>query len=636
MSHMARSTRPPQVAPAPSARGRPDAGPPPLLLLDPWAWAALCVVALLVVRAWGAPFGEPVADDFDHLHHALFARDQPWWGSGGSGSFWRPLAYQGYYGLLSGVILKQPAWIALLHVGLVAAAVLLVHDVARRHLSRPVAATAAVFPWLIESARALVIVPVHFVDLGLIFFSVVAWRAAAGGRLALSLVALLAALLCKETAVATAAVLPWLARPAARASRRPWVVGAVAVSVLWAVAYAAVRSRLAMSLPHGLEAGLGPRLLLEGERYGWAVAGTFRALMSLPMRNGTHEGLALIASLLVLGAAGTVLATSRAARARLSATRGLVLTGFAWSALATATLLSVYPIWSPERVVYAALGLGVALAALLAAAHPLLPWALVVVRLALFALAPAAPARVTLSPPENGAFVDFERLARLQRLMVEARTTLRREFPTLPAGAGVAMLHPPLMADYAAGDKALQVWYRDSTLRWLRWERMAASGAATLHGALEFQERSTPPFRRIEPEALRLLFVAGGLERTDRYQAAVDTLARADSLQRDREAHHLLGRVYGMRAWCLGALGRLLEAESLARHSLAIAPENADGHLTLSAIHNGRGEWTPSLAHLDTLEAWYPGYPPAVMMRRGILERIRAQGVAGPPAPPRP
>ncbi len=631
---MPRSARPSRVVP--SATRRDASGPAPLspLLLDPWAWVALSVVALLVVRAWGAPFGEPVADDFDHLHHALFAREDAWWGGGGSGSFWRPLAYQGYYGLLSGVILRQPGWISLLHVLLVAGVVLLVHDVARRHLPRPVAATAAVFPWLVESARALVIVPVHFVDLGLIVFSVVAWRAAEGGRLAISLAALLAALLCKETAVATAAVLPWLARPVAGGSRRPWFLGAAAVTALWAVVYAGVRTHLAMALPHGLEAGLAPRLLLEGERYAWALAGTWRALLSQPMRPGAHEGLALVASLLVLGTAGVVFATRREARARLSANAGLVGAGLAWAALATGTLLTVYPVWSPERVVYASLGLGVALAALLAAAHPLLPWALVALRLVLFALAPAAPARVTMSPPDNGAFVDFERLARLQRLMVEARTTLRREFPTLPPGAGVAMLHPPFMADYAGGDRALQVWYRDSTLRWLRWERMAESGAAALHGALEFQERATPPFRRIEPEALRLLFVAGALERTDRYQAAVDTLARADALQRDREARHLLGRVYGMRAWCLGALGRLPEAESLARQSLAIAPENADGHLTLSALHNGRREWVPSLAHLDTLDAWYPGYPAAVMMRRGILERMRAEGVVGTSAPP--
>ena len=93
---------PPVVALAP-------AGEPPPLLRDPWAWVALGVVLLLIVRSWGAPFGEPVADDFDHLHHVLFSHDRSWWGGGGSSSFWRPLAYQGYYGALAGVILDRVA-----------------------------------------------------------------------------------------------------------------------------------------------------------------------------------------------------------------------------------------------------------------------------------------------------------------------------------------------------------------------------------------------------------------------------------------------------------------------------------------------------------------------------------------------
>src|SRR5262249_52693788 len=153
---------------------------------------------------------------------------------------------------------------------------------------------------------------------------------------------------------------------------------------------------------------------------------------------------------------------------------------------------------------------------------------------------------------ERGAFVDFERLARLQRLMVEARTTLRREFPSLPPRAGVAMLHPPFQADYAAGDRALQVWYRDSTLRWVNWERMAAAEARGLAGAMEFQEETVPQFRRIEPEALRLLFIAGTLQHEGDWASSLDTLRSADALQRDREAHHFIGRIMGLESWALG------------------------------------------------------------------------------------
>ena len=629
----------------PLAGPRRPAPPAPLppLWRDAWLAVALAPLVLLVVRSLGAPLGEPVADDFDHLHHTLFSRDHSWLGGGGSASFWRPLAYQGYYGLLHGVIRSHPAWISVLHVALLVLVVALLHDIARAHLPRPAAASVAMFPLLLESARALVIVPVHFVDVGLIVFSVVAWHAAERGRLAASLAALAAALLCKETAVATAAMLPWLARVGPRSSarrvwgRRGWVIGCAAVVAAWALLYLSVRSRLALALPHGLEARLTPALFLDPARYAWAAAGTLRALVSLPMRPATLEAPVLAASLTVLGTAAVMLATSDRARARLAARRGFALAGLAWGALATLTLLTVYPVWSPERIVYSSVGLGAATIAVLEAAHPALPLALLLVRVVTFALAPAAPARVTRDAPDRGAFVDFERLARLQHLMVEARTTLRREFPTLPPHAGVAMLHPPFMADYAAGDRALQVWYGDSTLRWVRWESMAAAEARGLAGALEFQERSEPQFRRIEPEALRLLFAASELQRAQQWTASLDSLRRADALQRDREAHHFVGRLFGLEAWCLGALGRLAEAESTARQSLVIAPENADGHLTLAALYEGREQWRQSLAQLDTLQAWYPNYEAALAIRKDVLARLRTAPERATPSvlPPR-
>jgi len=221
--------RPPARASAPPAT---PPGPLPPLLRDPWLYAALAPLLLLVVRSLGTPFGEPVADDFDHLHHALFSRDHSWLGGGGSSSFWRPLVYEGYYGLLQGVIRTHPAWITVLHVALLALVVALAYDIARRHLPRPAAACAADFLLLLESTRALIIVPVHFVDLGLIVLSVLAWRAAVAGRLIASLAALAAALLCKETGIATALVLPWLAEPRAGDSRRRWIVATLAVTLV--------------------------------------------------------------------------------------------------------------------------------------------------------------------------------------------------------------------------------------------------------------------------------------------------------------------------------------------------------------------------------------------------------------------
>src|SRR5262249_9159983 len=114
---------------------------------------------------------------------------------------------------------------------------------------------------------------------------------------------------------------------------------------------------------------------------------------------------------------------------------------------------------------------------------------------------------------------------------------------------------------------------------------------------------TSPQFRRIEPEALRLYFVAKAIERQEHWAAALDSLRRVDSLQVDRLAAHFLGRIGGLEAWCLGATGRLDEAEPLARRTLATSPDDADAHLTLAAIANGRSEWQEAIAQLDTLLA---------------------------------
>src|SRR5262249_62316866 len=116
---------------------------------------------------------------------------------------------------------------------------------------------------------------------------------------------------------------------------------------------------LARALPHGLGAALSPALSLEPARYAWALAGSLRELFSLPILPGPLEPPVLVCLLLLVGAALVQLATRADARARLARERAWVLAGLAWFAVATGTLLSVYPVWSPERVVYASLGAGV-------------------------------------------------------------------------------------------------------------------------------------------------------------------------------------------------------------------------------------------------------------------------------------
>src|SRR6185436_19118506 len=86
----------------------------------------------------------------------------------------------------------------------------LLHRLLRTWWPAPIAAAAAAFPFLAEGARSLLAWPGQFADLGCLFFSVLALHAAARRRLVPALAALAAALLCKEQAVVTAVLLPWL------------------------------------------------------------------------------------------------------------------------------------------------------------------------------------------------------------------------------------------------------------------------------------------------------------------------------------------------------------------------------------------------------------------------------------------
>ena len=66
------------------------------------------------------------------------------------------------------------------------------------------AAVAAGFPLLMESARMLIAWPSNFQDLGAMLFMALALHQAAGARLAGAIAALVAALLCKELSATVA------------------------------------------------------------------------------------------------------------------------------------------------------------------------------------------------------------------------------------------------------------------------------------------------------------------------------------------------------------------------------------------------------------------------------------------------
>jgi tetratricopeptide (TPR) repeat protein len=599
---------------------QPNASPPPPWVRDPWAWASALAVLPLAWRMLGAPLGEPVAEDFDFLHRALLEGMGTLLDGGGSLAFWRPIPHQLYYGALGGLLLANPTAVGVLHLALLAVASLLVYRALRPTWSGPLAAAAASFPLLAESTRTIAGWPTQFVDLGLHLFVALALHEASRRRLWTALAALLGALLCKEVAVAAAALLPLLpVGPRGRAERARWAAGCAAVAIAWAALYAWVRAHAGLSLPHGLEHD--PQVLATPlvARLAWAFDGSLRSATSLALVPGRWDalllggGAGLVALALVAGIGW------RAARARLARTWPWIAWGLAWFALATASLAAIFPLWQPNRAEFGSVGLGVALAAALGAAHPALVAALVTLRLAALTLAPGAATEVRLVPPETGAFMDFAHLTRLQRFMLETRRALHERHATLPHGAIVVQQNLPYALEYAlGGDRALQVWYRDPTLRWERFEAFRADRSMEVETIVQFQPDERRAIALVDPGAARAQVDAYDALVAGRWMEAIAILDRADSLQRDPAARVFLASNAARRAFCLGVLGRVADAEAEARRGLALRRTETNARFVLAMSLAEQRRYDEADAQLDTLLAIAPGDSGAIDLRARI------------------
>jgi tetratricopeptide (TPR) repeat protein len=570
-------------------------------------------VAPLVIHSLGAPLGEPVADDFACLHRAYFTHGLPFFDGYGSALYWRPLSRQLYFKLLAPLMLPRPGWIAAFHVALLMLVSLLLYRALRAQLGGPRAALAASFPLLMESTRMLIAWPSNFQDLGAMLFAALAIHEAAAARLASTLAALLASLLCKELAAPAALLLPWLPAAAPR-HRRRWLVGIAATVGAWAIAYTIVHRSAGLAWPH--PEGTEPTRSWP-ERYLWACGNVARAALSLPVSSSALDALAL-GVLLLAALAVAALAMSAPVRARLSLSLPWVGWGCAWFAAGSLTVAATYPDWLAYRGAFAAMGLGVALAAFAGAAHPLLAGVLLALRLALFALSPGPPARVDIQAEERGALFDFPKLARLQRLVGATRHALHERVPTLPAGGRVGIYNLPWMAQYAfSGSEALQVWYRDSTLRWVRGSELARSRDASLAAIVEYEIAGEVPIVLVEPEALRQLMNATAIGDRGDWASSLALVDRADSLQRV-PALAFAGETAAVRAVALANLGRLEEAEREARRSDQLLPGNPNAHLALGIVAYVYGRLAEADAQMDTVLYSKPRYRPAVQLRAAI------------------
>jgi tetratricopeptide (TPR) repeat protein len=594
------------------------AGTRPPAWRDPWAWASAASVLALVARTRGTPRGEAVAEDFDFLRRALLEPGLSLLDGGGSSAFWRPVSHQLYYEALGPLILGRPGAVAAIHAALLALGAVLLYRALRPAWPGPWAAAAASFPLLAESTRTLVCWPSHFVDLGAFLFLALALHEASRRRLWSALTALLAALLCKELALVGALLLPFM--PGVTAPGRPrtrWLLGAGLVVSGWALAYAWVRGHAGLELPHAIERD--PALIATPllHRLGWAVWNSLRAVFSLGFERG-HLGTALV-TLAALAAAAATIVRVPAAHERWREARRWCAWGAAWGALSWMALASIFPLWAPNRSQLGSVGFGIGAVALAGAAHPALPLALAGARLALLAAAPGTPARISAVPEDRGAFMDYPRLSRLQRLMRAARARLRARHPGLPHGAIVGVYSLPLASEYAfGGAHAVQVWYRDTTLRWVDFEAFAADSALPVRAFLNYQPRHDPQIVVLDGDAVRAKLEGLGRLREGRWAESLAALDRADSLAGDPAAYVFRGDLAGRRAYCLAQLGRWDEAAAEARAALQAAREDVGARYVAALVHAVRRERREARAQLDTLLAQAPGLGEALELRRAL------------------
>src|SRR5262245_34358788 len=237
----------------------------------------------------GAPWGEPVAEDFDFLRRALLDGMGTLLDGGGSHAFWRPISFQLYYAAFGRLILGAPAVVTVVHLVLLALGAVLLYRALRPTWSGPLACAAASFTLLAEGTRTIAGWSAQFVDVAVFVASALAVHEASRRRWATSLAALLVALLSKEVAVVAGLLLPFVPGAARGGTRQRRVqerlrfaAGCAGVLVVWGVASIAVRRAAGLEMPQHLLASPEALRTSWPARAAWALDGSLRAAVSLP------------------------------------------------------------------------------------------------------------------------------------------------------------------------------------------------------------------------------------------------------------------------------------------------------------------------------------------------------------------
>jgi tetratricopeptide (TPR) repeat protein len=175
------------------------------------------------------------------------------------------------------------------------------------------------------------------------------------------------------------------------------------------------------------------------------------------------------------------------------------------------------------------------------------------------------------------------------------------------------------------GDRAVQVWYRDTTLSMVNFTRLAQDSTLSIVAGVQFQPRAEPAVVLLSPQAMRAQDRAYRRIVADLWDASFEPLALADSLTPDPRFVVFHADNAGYRAFALLHLHRYPEAEAEARRSLELVRTERNGLLVLGSVLAIQGRFDEALEHIDHLLRIDSSNQMAQRLRANIIARPGAQ-----------
>lgn len=194
----------------------------------------------------------------------------------------------------------------------------------------------------------------------------------------------------------------------------------------------------------------------------------------------------------------------------------------------------------------------------------------------------------------------------------------------MPGGSTIGVYNLPLATEYGfGGPHAIQVWYRDTTLRWMTREEFRFDSPRPVRAFIDYQAGREPPIALLDGDAVRAMGLGLDRLKAGDWPRSLELLRRADALQKDRDAVIFLGDLAGRRSYCLAQLRRWDEADAEARAALQAAREDVGAWYVVALVQAARGARNDARATLDTLLARSPGHEEALSLR-GIIDSLDA------------